>query len=90
MPVGGSRSVASADLEAARRVKKVNAKTWIGIAQWGAQTGKLHWRQTGIVTTLSGMSAQGWARDPSPKQVKAAIDILNAVEQHQPSLLSDG
>lgn len=75
------------DLAAVQRVKRVDAQRWIGIAEWGTRTGKLHWRQTGIATTLSGMAAQQWRRDPSTKQVSAAVGILNLVEEHAPEVL---
>lgn len=78
----------SADLAGAIRVKNLDATRWTGIAEWGARTGRLHWRQSGIATTLSGMAAQQWRKDPSPKQVEAAINILNLVEQHAPELLA--
>jgi hypothetical protein len=79
----------AAELEGAQRVKSVDAERWIRIAEWGARSGKLHWRQTGIATTISGLAAQQWRRDPSPKQVNAAISILNTVEQHAPDLIGE-
>ena len=85
MPSAGTAG--AADLEAAARVKGVDAARWTGIAEWGARTGKLHWRQSGIATTLSGMAAQQGRKDPSPKQVDAAVGILNLVEQHAPELV---
>jgi hypothetical protein len=85
-PAPDASTIAS-DLAAARRIKAVDAKRWIAIAEWGSKSGKLHWRQTGIATSLSGLAAQQWRKDPSPKQVSAAVGILNAVEQHAPELL---
>jgi hypothetical protein len=81
-------SAIRADLAAAQRVKSVDAKGWISIAEWGSRSGKLHWRQTGIATSLSGMAAQQWRRDPSPKQLNAAVAILNMVEQHAPEIIA--
>ncbi|TPJ13728.1 AIPR family protein [Mesorhizobium sp. B2-7-3] len=78
----------STDLAAALRVKTIKAGQWTSIAEWGSRTGKLHWRQSSIATTLSGMSAQQWRKDPSPKQVEAAINILNLVEQQAPELVA--
>ncbi|MFD6319828.1 AIPR family protein [Methylorubrum thiocyanatum] len=85
MPSGSSPG--SSDLTAAARVKGIGAARWTGIAEWGSRTGRLHWRQSAIATTLSGMAAQQWRKDPSPKQVDAAISILNVVEQHAPELV---
>jgi hypothetical protein len=82
-------STIAADLEAVQRVKSVDARKWIGIAEWGSRSGKLHWRQTGIATSVSGLAAQQWRKDPSSKQVNAAINILNIVEQHAPELLTN-
>ncbi len=85
----GAEGTAVADhLAAAQRVKRVDAQRWIGIAEWGTRSGKLHWRQTGIATTMSGMAAQQWRKDPSPKQVSAAVSILNVVEEHAPEVLA--
>ncbi|HEY0312276.1 MAG TPA: AIPR family protein [Allosphingosinicella sp.] len=77
----------SADLLGAIRVKTLDAGRWTSIAEWGSRTGLLHWRQSGIATTLSGMAAQQWRKEPSAKQVEAAISILNLVEQHAPELV---
>jgi len=76
------------DLAAAQRVKRVEAQCWTRIAEWGTRSGKLHWRQTSISTTLSGMAAQQWRKDPSAKQVSAAVSILNVVEMHAPEILA--
>lgn len=87
MPAEGGASLAT-DLAGAQRVKAVDARRWTSIAEWGSRTGKLHWRQSGIATTLSGMAAQQWRKDPSPKQVEAALNILNLVEQHAPEVMA--
>ncbi|MFT4053846.1 MAG: AIPR family protein [Novosphingobium sp.] len=87
MPETGGGGL-SADLAGTLRVKRLDAARWTGIAEWGARTGRLHWRQSGIATTLSGMAAQQWRKDPSPKQVEAAVNILNLVEQHAPELIA--
>lgn len=76
------------DLAGAARIKGLEAARWTGIAEWGGRTGRLHWRQSGIATTLSGMAAQQWRKDPSPKQVEAALNILTLVELHAPELLA--
>jgi hypothetical protein len=87
MPNGGDERLPT-DLAGALRLKNIDAAGWTKIAEWGAKTGRLHWRQSGIATTLSGMAAQQWRKDPTPKQVNAALDILNLVEQHAPELLT--
>lgn len=85
---GTDGTAVAGDLAAAQRVKRIDAQRWISIAEWGTRSGKLHWRQTGIATTLSGMAAQQWRKDPSPKQVSAAVGILNVVEEHAPEVLA--
>ena len=80
-------STIAAEIAAAQRVKSIDAQKWISIAEWGSRSGKLHWRQTGIATTLSGLAAQQWRKDPTSKQVKAALTILNTVEQNAPELI---
>lgn len=74
MPDGTAGGLAG-DLAGAVRVKGLDAARWTGIAEWGGRTGKLHWRQSGIATTLSGMAAQQWRKDPSAKQVEAALTL---------------
>lgn len=87
-------STIAADIQAAQRIKSIDAQGWIAIAEWGSRSGKLHWRQTGIATTLSGLAAQQWRKDPTPKQVNAALTILGIAEANAPELLpsaiSDG
>ncbi|TIX46361.1 MAG: hypothetical protein E5W81_01795 [Mesorhizobium sp.] len=73
-------------LAGAQRIKAIDAQSWIKIAQWGSTSGELHWRQSGIATTLSGMAAHGWRREPSRKQVDAALTILNLLEERNPAL----
>jgi hypothetical protein len=86
LPAPGASVIAS-DLAAVQRVKAVDAQGWVAIAEWGSRSGKLHWRQTGIATSLAGLAAQQWRKDPSVKQTNAAIAILNTVEQYAPEIL---
>lgn len=86
LPAPDGSAIAS-DLAAAQRVKAVDAQSWVAIAEWGSRSGKLHWRQTGIATSLAGLAAQQWRRDPSVKQTNAAVVILNIVEQYAPEIL---
>ena len=56
-------------------IYSVSADYWFSIAAWGKETGNLAGYQCGISRTL-GMNV-GWNKEPSIKQARQAIKILN-------------
>lgn len=63
--------------------KKLRGEEWLKIHAWGIRTGILQKWQTGIAHTLSGYAANGWKHEPSRKQAKQAVMILEVVRQHE-------
>ncbi len=56
-------------------IKGVSADIWFSVCSWGKETGSLQGFQCGISRTMA--MYVGWNRDPSIKQAKQAIKILN-------------
>ena len=56
-------------------IKKISADIWFAIASWGKETGNLAGFQCGISGTLG--RYMGWSKEPSVKQAKQGIKILN-------------
>lgn len=72
----GTRS--AADYDRIDQCLKIDAATWLEVAEKGSQAGIIHWKVAGICRTIAGYAAGGWTRKPSTKQAKPAMDALNA------------
>lgn len=70
----GAHSVA--DYERIEKCMSVPAATWLEIAERGSQAGLIHWKVAGICRTLATYAAGGWAKKPSAKQAKPALEAL--------------
>lgn len=62
------------------RIMKLNGSEWSRLSEWGKQNGKLEDWQCGIAITLAGYGNGGWAKKPSFKQMRCAIQILEIAE----------
>ena len=56
-------------------IKGVSADFWFSVCSWGKETGSLQGFQCGISRTLA--MYVGWDREPSLKQAKQALKIIN-------------
>lgn len=74
-------AVSPAELDAIHRCQKLSAQQWIRISQWGSETGILKDWQSGIAATLGGYAARDWAKAPTVKQAKRALEILRLAEE---------
>ena len=72
-----------ADYENIAECKKLNGEQWLNIHAWGIRTGLLRKWQCGIAQTLAGYAANEWNREPSHKQAKQGIAILEIARKHQ-------
>lgn len=54
----------------------ISAESWLHIHGWGLRTGELQKWQYGIAHTLSGMAASEWPKEPSVKQARYGVQIL--------------
>ena len=79
-------SVTAEDLDNISICKKVDGESWFRIHAWGKQTGMLEKWQAGIAHTLSSYAANGWERNPSPKQAKQGAKILKIAQENGFSL----
>ena len=83
LPIG--RLSASADLsvedyDRIARCMGTGAAAWLDVAERGQQAGLIHWKVAGICRTLASYAAGGWAKKPSAKQARPAIEALLAVQ----------
>ena len=76
IPVG-SHSVA--DYERIAKCMGIQSGIWMEVAEKGQQRGIIHWKVAGICRTVAGYAAGGWAKKPSAKQAKYALEALHAV-----------
>ena len=70
------------DYENIAECKKLNGEQWLKIHAWGVRTGLLEKWQCGIAQTLSGYAANEWDREPSHKQARQGVAILEIAKQH--------
>ena len=71
------------DYENIAECKKLNGEQWLKIHAWGVRTGLLQKWQCGIAQTLAGYAANEWGREPTHKQAKQGVAILEIARQYQ-------
>ena len=71
------------DYENIAKCKKMNGEQWLKIHACGVRTGLLERWQCGISQTLAGYAANEWDREPSHKQAKQGVAILEIAKQHE-------
>ena len=86
-PSGGRGRRASpltaADYENIAECKRLNGTQWLNIHAWGMRTGLLEKWQCGIAQTLAGYAANEWNREPSHKQARQGVAIIEIAKQHE-------
>ena len=70
------------DYENMAECKKLDGEQWLKIHAWGVRTGLLLNWQCGIAQTLSGYAANGWDHEPSHKQARQGVKILDIAKQY--------
>lgn len=78
------------DRENIARVMLVPDDVWLDIHKWGIKDNNLQEYQCGIAHTLVAYAAGGWAKVPSRKQARCAVEIIEAATGNVPSLDSLG
>ena len=71
------------DYENLAECKKLNGEQWLKLHAWGVRTGLLEKWQCGIAHTLAGYAANEWDREPSHKQTRQGVAILEIAKQHE-------
>lgn len=64
------------------RCMKVSPEEWAKMAQWGQESGKLHFSQVGIALSLFRMATSNWKKPPSEKQAKSGMKIIDSYNQN--------
>ena len=72
-----------ADYDNITECKKLNGGQWLKIHAWGIRTGLLQKWQCGIAQTLAGYAANEWDREPSHKQARQAVAILEIARKDE-------
>lgn len=70
-----------ADYERIEQCMKINAATWLEVAELGQKAGVIHWKVAAICRTLASYAAGGWDKKPSAKQAKPALEAFQACER---------
>lgn len=75
--------ITPADYENITQCKKLNGEEWLYIHAWGVRTGLLQKWQCSIAQTLAGYAANEWDREPSHKQARQGVAILEIARQNE-------
>jgi hypothetical protein len=82
LPGATSGPVVSAeDYDRIARCMTIDAARWLEAAEKGQRAQVIHWKVAGICRTVAGYAAGGWARKPSAKQAKHALNAFASVER---------
>lgn len=73
------------DRENLATVMLIPDAVWLDIHRWAIKDGTVPEFQCGIAHTLVGYAAGGWAKVPSRKQARFAVEVLEKARGHVPS-----
>ena len=79
---GDATPLTPADYENVAECKKLSGEEWLKMHAWGVRTGLLEKWQCGIAQTLAGYAANEWYREPSHKQARQGVTILEIAKMH--------
>ncbi len=68
------------DMDNIKKCKSLTTKQWSEMIAWANETDEFHYIQLQIATSLWFMSLTNWKRQPSPKQAKSAIKMIEKAE----------
>ena len=81
-PVKTARDILSPeDMDNIKKVKSVSTKDFEKIISWAMESDEFHYIQLQIATSLWMQSLVNWKRQPSPKQAKSALKMINKAEE---------
>jgi hypothetical protein len=69
------------DLRFIQACKAIDGPLWLRIHAWGKKSGQLEKWQYGIAHTLAGYAASDWEKEPSVKQAKHGVVIVELARQ---------
>ena len=69
------------DMDNIKKCKNLTTKDWEKMIAWAQESDEFHYIQLQIATSLWMQSLVNWKRQPSPKQAKSALKMINKAEE---------
>jgi len=69
------------DMDNIKRCKNLSTRDWEKMIAWAQDSDEFHFIQLQIATSLWMQSLTNWKKQPSPKQAKSALKMINKAEE---------
>ena len=69
------------DMDNIKKCKSLSTRDWEKMIAWAQESDEFHYVQLQIATSLWMQSLSNWKRQPSPKQAKSALKIIEKAEE---------
>ena len=69
------------DMDNIKKCKSLSTKDWEKMIAWAQDSDEFHYIQLQIATSLWMQSLTNWKRQPSPKQAKSALKMIDKAEE---------
>jgi len=69
------------DMDNIKKCKSLSTKDWEKMIAWAQESDEFHYIQLQIATSLWMQSLTNWKRQPSPKQAKSALKMIDKAEE---------
>ena len=69
------------DMDNIKRCKSLSTKEWNLMISWAQDSDEFHYIQLQIAITLMGQALGSWKRQPSPKQAKSVVKMIDKAEE---------
>ena len=69
------------DMDNIKKCKSLSTKDWEKMIAWANESDDFYFIQLQIATSLWMMSLSNWKKQPSPKQAKSALKIIDKAEE---------
>ena len=69
------------DMDNIKKCKSLSTKDWEKMIAWASESDDFHYIQLQIATSLWMQSLNNWKRQPSPKQAKSALKIIDKAQE---------
>tara|TARA_B110001452_G_scaffold184922_1_gene155491 strand:- start:379 stop:597 length:219 start_codon:yes stop_codon:yes gene_type:complete len=64
-----------------KKCKSLSTKEWNLMISWAQDSDEFHYIQLQIAITLMGQALGSWKRQPSPKQAKSVVKMIDKAEE---------
>ena len=71
------------DMDNIKKCKSLSTRDWEKMIAWAQESDEFHYVQLQIATSLWMQSLSNWKRQPSPKQAKSALKIIEKAEESE-------